>query len=251
MAKAFRVMQVTTVSSDDDFRQVAANERRLKVLDQALEIASKKGCDLVQLPAGFFAASTRDASKMFVEQQVVPRVRAHAVAVLGGVDADTNRKKSAALPYFGFLVRRSGHSRLFERQLSSRNPRSKDTDGVLATKKNAINWRRRVATIASHRIALLICGEQHNPWSRQRLRGRGLTAVFVCGHEGLGQGLVATLQAVARSAECDALHVQHLAAGGHGSFHHVDRQGIDAPVEVGEHPEWREAQWSYTFRQLR
>lgn len=251
MPKALRVLQVTTVSNEGDFRSPDANERRLRVLDEALKVAAKKRCDLVQLPAGFFAVTAPAQWRRYVEVHVAERARRSGIAVVGGVDADDEHEKSADLPYYGFVVSRTGTLRVHVRQRSSRNPAGDPDKGVIATKKNRIAPEQRIVRIGAHRVALVVCGEQHNPWSRDAIRDKNLTAVLVCGHEGLGQGLVPAIQAVAKAAGCHALHVQHLRAGSRGAFHHVDRQGIDHPAPVDEVPEWRTARWSYAFRNIR
>jgi len=221
--KALRVLRVTTASTVGYFRNHEANPRRFNVLQSALEQAAKERCTLVHLPAGFFTVNTPNQWRRYVETNVAPLATRFDIGIAGGVDADNIHEKSSALPYYGFLMSREGTLRVCERQKSSRNPNSDDP--VAATEGNQFESATRIFRVGEHSVALVICGEMHSPWNRANLRGKGLSAVLVCGHKGLGQGLVPTLEAVNRAAECSVLHVQHLANARKGAFHAVMRSG--------------------------
>ena len=243
-----RILQ--TVVSAVGFREVGYTTAKRDLLDGLASFAAETSCDVLHLPAGFVLAADIADADSFI--RVAAGIgRRHDVAIIGGVDlpeAKRRRKKkrrkrnrravrTRRLPYLGFATEPSGRChglRASWRQVS--------TDSEDAEDAPDLDVAERVIAVRGCRLAVLVCGEMHNPGIRGALKSLDLGAVLVSGHRGLGQGLVPTLRAVSSVTGVPTLHAQHL-VGKSGSLHCVGGRRASNPMPrigriVAHEPGW-------------
>lgn len=248
--KALRVLQVTTDSGS--MREVEDNERRLGVLAEALAIAEKKRCPVVQVPAGFLAVARGGDPEAAVEAllraRVAPLARKKRIAIVGGVDVAHRGEKHAALPYYGFVIDDGGT--LYGPWKQQSNTGDQSDRGTPATEANAVKIHERLVPIGGRTGTLLVCGEMHNKWTRQGLAECSPDVVFVSGHDGYTR-VTRSVRSVVLHGGAPTLHVQHLSGPASGAFHMVDQlaEHVSDAGKVVRDPSGR--WWRYTLRVLR
>lgn len=247
--KALRVLQVTTDS--ESMREVDDNARRLGILAAALKVAKKQRSSVVQFPAGFLSvkrdAIPEKAVKTLLKERVVPLARSTGIAIVGGVDVTHEGTKSAALPYYGYIIDNSGQLHGPWKQQSSTSGQS--DKGTPATNDNKVEVDERLARVGDREGTLFVCGEMHNSWNRNALAEHSPGIVFVSGHAGYTR-VTRSVRSVATHGGAPVLHVQHLSSPTSGLFHAIDAEGEHVSdvgtVVRGAGGRW----WRWTLRVL-
>ena len=94
--------------------------------------------------------------------------------------------------------------------------------------------RERVSKEKGGNVVPLVCGEMHNERIRQVAATLKPRVIAVCGHDGLGQGLVPALLALNDRSGAAAIHCQHLDPSSAGHHHAVDRAGQRLTEELNK-----------------
>jgi hypothetical protein len=226
-----RVFQ--TVISVEGFREFDTNVEKEQLLEKLAKLGAEAQCNILHLPAGFWIA--RNAAGLDNPIRAARIIaRRYGLAIVGGIDIPGSEKTTARkqargrsrFPFFGFAVddfgRRYGENGQW-RQVSSTSDNAADAD--------AIDAGRRMFRVNDSRVAVLVCGEMHNPAIRTAIANEEPNLVLVSGHHGLGQGLIPTLKALHNATGVAVLHSQHLRGLG-AKLHMVDARGISRLVLV-------------------
>ena len=224
-----------TVISVERFHDVNANVDKEQLLEELAKQCLDAECELLHLPAGFW--SVREVGEIDGRIQATRRIaRRHGLAVVGGIDISHSKKsklsktrRKGPLQSFGFGIDSAGRCYGENgqwRQLSA----SRDD----ATFASPIDARQRMLVVNDSRVAVVLCGEMHNPAIRRAIAEENPDVILVSGHKSLGQGLVPTLEAFHRATVqvgrgVAVLHSQHLKGKG-ASLHMVDARGISHPI---------------------
>jgi hypothetical protein len=242
-----KILQVNV--SSEGFRDLQSNADRLQALDAVCAHAASNGCEVVQLPAGFLFA----ASKQAVNAQAAhfgTAAKKHGVYVIAGVDAFNGSKRRLAkaalvnrgLPFYGFAFDQSG--------VRLARWRQQCTTSGNGTLQNRVDVAARTITVASgaaaKKLCVLMCGEIFSTPNRDLLAitpSGTFDAVLDIGHSGMGNGLLRAMQNIAKGTRVPVLHCQHLT--GSGSIHHIDAQqrAVSVGVNSAQLPGWAQTPW--------
>jgi hypothetical protein len=226
-----------TVISVKRYHEFDANADKDQLLEQLAKLCLDAACELLHLPAGFWIV--RGVGEVDRPIQAARRIaRHHGLAIVSGIDIPYSKRsklgktgRNGLLPSFGFAIDASGRCYGESgqwRQLSATRDDAKLASPIVA--------RQRMLVVNDSRVAVVLCGEMHNPAIRRAIAEEKPNVILVSGHKGLGQGLVPTLRAFHRATVqvgrgVAVLHSQHLKGQG-ASLHMVDARGISRPIPV-------------------
>lgn len=211
-------MQIQQVLVDRRwFRRLRANASKLGALEYVLAsaAATTPRTNLVVLPAGFLTAKSRATIPACVAA-VAKLALHHRVAVVFGVDlprakggaeerARVRRVKQSSLPYWGFVIDQNGQTLGAWRQQSSHSADA-GTAPALAAQK-------RIVTLGSKTIAVMLCGEIFNANYRTAMRAEAFDVLIDIGHKSMNTGVVPALKNIVDGRQRWALHTHHVKVG--------------------------------------
>jgi hypothetical protein len=206
------------------------NDERTQAFEHTLDAAVREKVALLLLPGGFWSGRTASARAKITDalQEAAERT---GIAIVTGVDdvaAKKGRKGDGNVECYGILITRQGELLGPWQQLSTTSDDSVDES------IDADSVRERVSKERGGDVVPLICGEMHNERIRQVTASLKPRVVAVCGHVGLGQGLVPALQALNNRSGAAAIHCQHLDPNSTGHHHAIKRSGERLTAELNK-----------------
>jgi hypothetical protein len=221
-----------TMIAGHRFRDPGHNPARLAMLDVLLAVARLKGVDLLMLPAGYLAAeSLTDRGVLIVD--VAQRAEVAGVVVAFGVDLpDSWEGKGARSPRLPFYaaVRGSVNGGPWQ-QTSSTSVNAEDVADT------DVPGADRIVILDGYRVGVLICGELFSWWARESFARMNLNLALDLGHYGMGTGVTAAMENIARNGNCAVAHTHHVAGWNDQSLHFVEPGGERVSISISDR-EW-------------
>jgi len=229
-----RVMQV--VVSTDGFRTEPGNACRSAVFANLLEEAVDRQSDLLLLPGGYWTVPRKVDIEPLLERiskKLRQAAKKQKVWIIAGIDlaaakqakskTTSKHHRKGALPYFAFAMSPTGKRLGLWQQLT--------TTSANAVRVKKLNVAERTVDVNGNKVLALICGEMHNKYFRESLKGQGLDLICVCGHSGFTR-VLRSITAISQRSHCPVLHVQHLRTWGTTLIQMVSGRGSPDQKQV-------------------
>lgn len=232
MSKNLAILQ--TVIDETNRKDPAKADRKWTLFDLLVSKATAKGCHVLLLPAGFWSVRSPQEVDPLVNK-VHDAAQKARITIVGGVDVQAGKKVEVAdkgkekkddkhaetpaiqgFPYYCFSVNcDQGEVRIWQ-QRSTRNSN--------ATRKNAVDMKKRIVIIQGRRVLVLACGEVHGRFNQRGVQEQSIHLVLNPAHTGAKGQVLKGIRAIARRAEAPGLRADHR-SGTKGSFQRARKDG--------------------------